>query len=388
MSTIEFQDEEDFSVESITAEQLNEIVVFSSDWTTETIVSQLKKKAIDINPLFQRRDAWSREKKSRYIESLILGMPVPQIVLAELKKGSYSVLDGKQRLLTLLQFFGLSEDKKTKFKLSGCDIKPELNGKNIDDFQGNGDFIDINNALSNQTIRSVIIRNCRNPRILEKIFIRLNTASVQLSPHELRLARFPGQFMNFIDAQSYESSNLHRLLGTEGADFRMRDSELLTRFFAFYFFMDQYSGDMSGFMDDGTETLNKNWAERESEIQDAMQNFENGCNTLFNIFAENACHKWIGFGYEKKFNRAVFDALMYYFSNPEICKKTNGKETEIEQAFKKMCEESQEFKDAIGTTTKKLKSVYDRIYIWGEYLSKAIGESLPLPRLEDRKICK
>ncbi|MGN6930399.1 DUF262 domain-containing protein, partial [Neisseria sp. P0015.S010] len=76
------------------------------DWTTETIIRQIEKGNIILNPDFQRRDAWNKKKKSQFIESLILGLPIPQIVLAESKdqKGKYIVLDGKQRLLSLRQF--------------------------------------------------------------------------------------------------------------------------------------------------------------------------------------------------------------------------------------------------------------------------------------------
>src|SRR4051812_41918067 len=86
----------------------NAAVVTGTDWTTETVVSQLKKGNIQLTPRFQRRDAWKKDRKSRFIESLIVGLPIPQIVLAESKseRGKFIVLDGKQRLLALLQFWG------------------------------------------------------------------------------------------------------------------------------------------------------------------------------------------------------------------------------------------------------------------------------------------
>src|SRR5699024_7772964 len=72
-------------------------VVSGNDWTTETLINQINKGNILLNPDFQRRDAWDKKRKSRFIESLILGLPIPQIVLAESKerRGSYIVLDGK-----------------------------------------------------------------------------------------------------------------------------------------------------------------------------------------------------------------------------------------------------------------------------------------------------
>jgi uncharacterized protein with ParB-like and HNH nuclease domain len=70
--------------------------LWSTDWTTETIISQLMKGNINLSPKFQRRNAWNDKRKSLFIESLFLGLPVPQLILAEdkNKKGSFIVIDG------------------------------------------------------------------------------------------------------------------------------------------------------------------------------------------------------------------------------------------------------------------------------------------------------
>jgi hypothetical protein len=103
-------------------------VIWGTDWTAETIISQLRKKNIDLSPQFQRRDAWSNSKKSKFIESLILGMPVPPIILAERKdkKNSYIVIDGKQRLLSIMQFCALETDTEFEKIIIGL--------KSTDDF--------------------------------------------------------------------------------------------------------------------------------------------------------------------------------------------------------------------------------------------------------------
>ena len=81
-------------------------VLWSTDWTCETVVSQLERGNIELNPTFQRRSAWTDKKQSLFIESLILGLPIPQLILAEDKnrKGSFIVIDGKQRLLEIRRF--------------------------------------------------------------------------------------------------------------------------------------------------------------------------------------------------------------------------------------------------------------------------------------------
>jgi len=78
-------------------------VINQADWTVETIIQQIDKGNIELNPAFQRREAWQTPRKSQYIESLIINVPVPQVVLAERrdKRGKFIVIDGKQRLLAL-----------------------------------------------------------------------------------------------------------------------------------------------------------------------------------------------------------------------------------------------------------------------------------------------
>lgn len=66
--------EEDLNLD---LDKFNQAVIWSTDWTTETIFNQLKKGNIDLNPNFQRRDAWNNKEKSKLIESLMLGLPVP-----------------------------------------------------------------------------------------------------------------------------------------------------------------------------------------------------------------------------------------------------------------------------------------------------------------------
>src|SRR5689334_14819307 len=75
--------EEDLS--SLTPRAISQSVVFSTDWTTETILRQLDKGNIEMDPAYQRRDAWRAVRKSKFIESLMLGLPIPQLVFAESK---------------------------------------------------------------------------------------------------------------------------------------------------------------------------------------------------------------------------------------------------------------------------------------------------------------
>jgi hypothetical protein len=190
--TDEGDDEEPVSREAVT-----HAVVTDTDWTAETILSQLRRGNIQLNPRFQRRDAWDATRKSRVIESLILGLPIPQLVLAEDKRrrGAFIVLDGKQRLLTLRQFaegsvlgVGPAAGEFRELRLSRLDVRPDLHGYNLARLEDEPDKLDDLNALLNQTVRTVVVRRWPDEDFLNLVFLRLNTGSVPLSPQELRQA--------------------------------------------------------------------------------------------------------------------------------------------------------------------------------------------------------
>ena len=114
---------------------LGQAVVFGTDWTAATLIDQLRRGNVRLDPIFQRRDAWDPKRKSRFIESIVLGLPIPQIVLAEAKdeKGAFLVIDGKQRLLSLEQFAGTHAT--APLVLAGLKFRKELNGKTYEDLQ-------------------------------------------------------------------------------------------------------------------------------------------------------------------------------------------------------------------------------------------------------------
>src|SRR4051812_11524643 len=109
-------------VEELDAETLEGVVSFTLDWSVQSLLERVGT-TFDVTPAFQRRDAWTIPQKSRYIESLILGLPVPAVVLAEdaATKGKFIVLDGKQRLITIKQF-AAPDDSFASFKLRGMEF--------------------------------------------------------------------------------------------------------------------------------------------------------------------------------------------------------------------------------------------------------------------------
>ena len=241
--------------------EISETVVAGSDWTTATIRDQLIRENIQLNPRFQRRDAWNITRKSRFIESLILGFPVPLIVLAanNKEKGKFIVLDGKQCLLTILQFYGDSATPNNSFTLKDLEFLDNLNGCQYQDIENDFNLNDILDQLDNQTIRTIVIRNWKTESFLHKIFLRLNQENTPLSPQELRQALHPGDFINFLDDRAIESQALKKIFKSPYPDFRMRDTDILLRYVAFHYYLSDYRGDVQMLLDKTCKNFNKEW---------------------------------------------------------------------------------------------------------------------------------
>jgi len=379
---LEFEGESD---EQDVGEQLKPgdiaAVVSGTDWTTETIVSQLRKENIQLNPRFQRRDAWEIDRKSRFIESLIVGLPIPQIVLAESKtdRGKFIVLDGKQRLLTIWQFWGHAEGENNAYALSGLTLRTDLKKKTFNDLSTNAAFEGDYNALSNTTIRTVVIRNWRDTNFLHTVFLRLNTGSVNLSPQELRQALLPGEFSNYVDDKAGQSQTLQSLLGLSGPDPRMRDIEVLARFLAFRFFAEKYPGRMKRFLDDTFEEFNKKWAEYKPKVDSAIQDFDSGVTELMNVFGDDVARKPTS----PQFNRAIFDALIYYHSQRGIRRalSVSAKRSQVKRAYDKLFTQGSAFLKAVESDTAGAPNTSARLNIWAKELARIAGQSIHPPRI-------
>lgn len=385
----ESQIESDEDVGLIEKDNFSAAVVSGNDWTTETLLNQINKGNIQLNPDFQRRDAWDKNRKSKFIESLILGLPIPQVVLAESKerRGSYIVLDGKQRLLSIRQFSSeLNDQVYDQLKLTGLEIRSDLNKKCLQDLKEDLNLFNDLSAFENQPIRTVVIKNWPNEDFLYHVFLRLNTGSVPLSPQELRQALHPGIFVSFLDKSSAQSVALREILKLKKPDFRMRDAELLLRYFSFKNFLFEYTGTLKKFLDDTCKSLNENWENKHEQILSQLTSFETAHQFIKTIFNGNEYRKWSGKSYESRFNRAVFDVLILSFSDEEVRALAKGREDEIESLYKNICNERQDFMNSIESTTKSLTATQIRLSVWFESLNGLLGANLHVPQLINNRI--
>lgn len=335
-------------------------VSMNTDWTIETINGQVQKGNIDLMPEFQRRTAWDNTRKSRLIESIIVGLPVPNIVLAEDKKrrGSFIVIDGKQRLVSISEFY------TGKFSLTGLDIRNDLNGLRYSDLPESDRLY-----LDNSTLRSTLIRNWTDEKFLYIMFFRLNSGSLPLSPQELRKALIGGRLLERIETYIRDSGPFHSIFGNV-PDKRMRDSELILRFVAFDKAFENYGGNLKEFLDETTRYFED--AQHSGELEERLSRLDVALATAHKIFGSNVFKKWLGEGYERVINRAIFDSIVRFFADTEFAAKYIDNSNLVIEAYKDICL-NPDFKQSIERTTKSLPATRYRINSWGTKLANVIG---------------
>ena len=300
-------------VDDIVIELTENIKTYSRDWTVETIYNQIRQGNIDLNPKFQRRNAWNDEKRSRLIESLILKLPVPEIVLAEshTEKNKFVVLDGKQRLLTIAGFINNGIygywDKPI---LRDLKLKPNLNGFSYSNITEDHTS-EINRSFHNSDIRCTVVFNQSTDDILYEIFYRLNSGAVPLSMQELRQSLRKGGFSDFLMEATENIGPLHRVLGISQPDKRLIDAELLLKFISNRVRLQEYSGNLKKFLDDTLVQLNSDWAAQKERIESLYEQFNSGIELLSNIIGDERIGRYQE---ESRFNRNLFDVQGFYFS--------------------------------------------------------------------------
>lgn len=374
--------QEDADSQGVNANDFAGLLLAPSDWTVGTIKDQIGKQ-IDLDPEFQRRNVWNIKAKSRFIESIILGVPIPQILLSS-KVGSRSaflVLDGKQRLTTIIEFVTGKTFNNVKFKLRDLTVLTELEGKYWKDLEADTEWSD---RFLNATLRTAVLRGWSNESVLYEIFHRLNSGSVRLSPMELRMSLHPGEFLKFIIKWTEEIGPLHTLLRKKFPDARMNDVELCVRFLAFTDGEIQYSGNLKEFLDKTSITYNEKFDDPDFciSVKDRLDAMNESIKFGIDLFGlKNFCRKWLGAQYEYRFNRAIFDVMIGSLIDPRVRQWSNDNPGAFETAYKDLCNSSRQFVRYVESTTKTVEATEGRFKLWYDKLFEVSGIRLAIPNI-------
>lgn len=376
--------DDDELLEDIHPSDYRSLLVYSRDWTVGTILEQIKEGNINLDPEFQRRNAWNDEKRSGLIESLIVGIPVPQLVFAEdpEKRKSYIVIDGRQRLLTIAGFVNPEIEFWNKSVLRSLKLRKDLDGESYESLAKTDK--DAHRELTNADVRCAVIASREETNdLLYYVFYRLNSGSVSLSTQELRQALSRGEFSRYLSKKTKRKIKLHSAMGLTGPDNRYRDSEVLLRYFAFSLFLEKYRGDLKDFLDKSMERLNKEWSKFGSKVEEEYKNLNAAIQRMESVFGKDGVGRrpLEGGGYDRRFNRALFEVEVYYFKLISA-EDLVGKEEKLRKAFEKMFLEDSDFRAAVSTTTKALEQYRIRFTAMQRVINRALTLRLSAPAFQ------
>ncbi|MFI8645605.1 DUF262 domain-containing protein [Pseudomonas iridis] len=202
------------------------VLIQQYDYAVRTLIDMVLEEDLLLNPDYQRQYRWDDLKASRFIESILLNIPVPVIYLAEEKDGTFSVIDGQQRLTSLLRF--IKPDVGEEFRVDGLKVRADINGLAFDDLERSD-----KSAITKRPIRCIVVLNESDQALKFEVFERLNTGSSKLTDQEVRNCIYHGNFNDLIKKLAVNEHFLELISLPEKNRNNMKAEELVLRFFAY-----------------------------------------------------------------------------------------------------------------------------------------------------------
>lgn len=291
--TIEYQiEEEKKSVDYDTREFTIELIV---DKYLKNIESNDNEIFV---PDYQREFTWDEQRQSKFIESVVLGLPIPLIFLAENDKGRLEIVDGSQRIRTLSAFLC---DELT---ISGLKKLTNLNGIQFSHLS-----LARQRKLKNSPLRAIVLRENTTEEVKNDIFERINRGSDPLYSMEKRKGIFKGPFNDFIYKECAINSDFQNITPLAPlVEKRQEHEELILRFFALY---DAYpsfaftdSMGIAAYLDAYLQKMN----ERVSAEPDVLQEKRDQFNRMI-AFVSKSFQNGFAKGNVHQVSRVYFEAI-------------------------------------------------------------------------------
>ena len=362
--------------------ELYDINVSPNDFNVLTIYSLLEKSVITM-PTFQRNYVWDRKRASKFIESLILGLPVPQIFLYQTQRNKYSVIDGQQRLMSIYFFMKqrFPRSGKRAFLRREFDDNSGIPDKTLADNQYFQEFkltfaklesgaqhplsgkkyltLDESKRASFELmpIRCMSIRQNQPENdngSMYEIFSRLNTGGLNLSPQEIRGCLYNSPFYDELYKLNMDV-RWRKLLGKNEPDDKFRDVEIILRSFALLYNHAQYTGAMIQF-------LNKFSKNSQKFDSDEIQKCEKVFNRFLDVIGE--VNREIFLTRTGSFNVSFFDSIFV-----AVCEQLKTSDNVcVKEENLNLLKADQRFDSAITHSTSHKAKVDDRLSLAKQYL--------------------
>jgi hypothetical protein len=332
------------------------------DLVVESLMDQIANGTIFLQPIserrsFQRRYVWNDILASRLVESILLNVPIPPCYLSQNEEFQLDVIDGQQRLFSIYRFL------ENQFSLTGLEVLTDLNGSRFHQISTR-----LQRQLKTHTLRLVAVTNESHPEIKFDVFERLNTNTVPLNPQELRNCMHRGALNDLLkDAVCY--APWLTIIRKSAPDKRMRDEELILRFFAFHIHgIDSYRTPQKRWLNDAAKDGRKYSPER---IQALDQVWRNAIDVCLQWFEPTECFRRAPAGRSRAINRALFDLTMV-----TAAALTPDNARTIRDAFRQQYEEllrNEQFTDLISRAVDHTRRTKLRFTLWNDAIRPVLG---------------
>lgn len=331
------------------------ITSYGADYPVDTLVKRMRGEAFFI-PKFQRNFVWSQRHASRFIESLLMGLPVPGIFLyKEAESGKHLVVDGQQRLRTLQFFYGgLFKDRA--FKLTG--VRAKWEGKGYDQLESNERL-----RLDDSIVHATIFQQDEPKNTLKSlyfVFERINSGGIRLSPQEIRNCISDSAILDLVRRLN-DDGNWRNIFG-ERKNSRLKDQELILRTLAMIFNRANYSEPMRDFLNEFAADESKEATPKKLELMDKAFR---GSMVLFNASrGKNA------FRLFRALNAAVLEAMVVGLADRILADKPTPDPVAVGKAHDSLMED-RAFIGACTSATAAVETVKLRQKLAVEAFSQA-----------------
>ena len=331
------------------------------DLSISSLIGQIKDGTLHLRPLsarprFQRRYVWPNRLASHLVESILLNIPIPPCYFSQNRDFELDVIDGQQRIYSIYRFID------NQFALSGLEVTSEMNGLRYHQLERR-----VRRQIETHTLRAVVITNESHPDIQFDVFERLNTLTMPLNAQELRNCMYRGP-LNDLLGELAEYQPWQTILGRTQPDNRLRDEELILRFFAFYEKgIESYRTPQKHWLNKIADEGRTYSDEKISELRDVWKKTIDNCLI---VFRPNECFRRLTENSRLTINRALMDLVMSTLANrkPNIVRDSA---VTFRRYYAEMLSDDS-FQDLISRSVDHKSRTIKRFDLWNALIVAAI----------------
>lgn len=340
----------------------------SYDYSVEFLVSLMK----DENPKiilevpFQRQFIWKKDKASQLIESIIMNVPIPPLYFAEEENNKWLVVDGLQRLYSILTFF------QNEYGLYHLEIIKELENLKYKDLPPKSKSL-----LNDGLLRVNVIKKDSHPDIKYDIFMRLNKGAVILNYQELRNCLYRGSLNDLAKELVKGNRDFLAILKLKKPHERFLDVEFVIRSFTFVknlkkneggeYYLENYKGRLVSYINAFMEA-NQNISH--TECQRLRNLFNSAIDKVVKVFGVNDAFRDLSVR-TTRVNKAIADFILVSFSLIDERDLVKNKE-EIVNLLKRLLQEDEKFRQSISQRTSDTENINYRLNLWFRELGNVV----------------